>query len=310
MQKFVNFFSEKLKLKWIVISVTFAIYFLFSFLMVTPGVGVESLRFINSIKDQISNVMPKGIYEIDGSDPSYEVVLDTVVKKAYSADAVSTLNSYENEEYAKTRKDYEKFSNDWYENRWGDYKTSHKDIDLYDLGMDLVEFDKAVSTEFLSFGYVNPGIFWMFHSNGLNEIFSTEIRDDLLRNQTVIDQELYNSKINSSSVGIDGTDIYDSLGTLVVNNKVWYLNKQIENIKYGLNIFGHSIFKNKSLNSSNMPKDKVTTDEIYTPHFTETLDNLRAGVIFFFVLLIVVIPGYVFFVTSTILINKKKGAKK
>ncbi|AKX34182.1 hypothetical protein SLITO_v1c05380 [Spiroplasma litorale] len=308
MKKFLNFYSTKVKLKIIVFSSVFAFYFLLSFLMVSPGVGLESLRFINSIHDQISQVMPKGVYVIDGKDPSFNTVLESVVKKSYSADAISTLNSYETVNYEQRRNEYEKFSNDWFESKWSSYREQQKDIDLFDLGNDLVEFDKAVSTEFLSYGYVHAGIQWMFQPGGLSDIFSSERKEDLLRNQTIIDQYLYESKIKSSDPGIDGINVYDSPGTLLINNKVWYLNKQIENIKYGFNVFGHNIFKDKTLNESKMPKTKVSADELYLPHFTDTLDTLRAGVVFFFILLIVVIPGYTFTITMLI-INKKKGNK-
>ncbi|AKU79777.1 hypothetical protein [Spiroplasma turonicum] len=308
MQKFLTFFTVKNKLKLIIFSVVFSVYFLFSLLMVTPGVGVESLRFIKSIENQISKVMPKGVYVVDGQDPSYETIMETVIKKAYSADAVSTLNSYETENYNQKKEDYTNFANKWYESRWSKVKENKGDIDLYDLGIDLISFDEAVSTEFLSYGYVHAGIAWMFQTNGLNEIFSSSIRNDLLRNQTIVDQDLYDSKMKSSDPGVDGIDIYDSPGTLLINNKIWYLNKQIENIKYGMNVFGHNIFKDKSLNESNMSKTSVTADELYTPHFTETLDNLRVGVILFFILLIVVLPGYILVLTM-LLISKKKGAK-
>ncbi|QBQ07875.1 hypothetical protein SGLAD_v1c06760 [Spiroplasma gladiatoris] len=306
MNKFLDFFSKKVNLKLIIFSVVFSVYFLFSLLMVTPGVGLESSRFINSIEKQISKVMPKGVYVVDGTDPTYDVVMESVIKKSYSADAISTLNSYEDSNYKTKKQEYQDFANRWYENKWSEVKTNKQDVDLYELGLDLIEFDKAVSTEFLSYGFVHAGIQWMFNSNGLNEIFSKDIRNDLLRNQTIINQELYDSKLNASESGISGIEVYDSLGTLLINNKVWYLNKQIESLKSGLNTFGHSIFKDKSLNASNMPKTSVTADELYTPHFTETLDNLRAGVILFFIFLIVVLPSYTYILTMLI-INKKKG---
>ncbi|AOG59999.1 hypothetical protein SHELI_v1c00440 [Spiroplasma helicoides] len=305
MKKISDFFSTKVKLKIMIFSIVFGIYFLFSFLMATPGVGIESLRFINSVHNQISQVMPQGVYVIDGKDPAYNTVMENVIKKAYSADAISTLNSYTTKNYEKKRSDYAEFAAKWYENRWGESAKNNQDIDLYDLGVNLIEFDKAVSTEFLSYGYVNPGIGWIFRDGGLKEIFSSHIKEELLRNQTFIDQDLYDSKMETSPVGMEGIDIYSSIGSLLVNNKVWYLNKQIQNIKYGMNIFGHSIFKDKTLNESKMPKTKVEINELYVPHFTEVLDNLRAGSILFFVALATV-PFYAFALT-VLLINKKRG---
>ncbi|QGS52084.1 hypothetical protein [Spiroplasma tabanidicola] len=306
MQKFKDFFTTKVKLKLIIFPIVFSVYFLFSLLMVIPGVGIESLRFINSIHKQIGEVMPKGVFVVDGKDVSYDLVMENVIKKAYTSDSISTLNSYETENYSQKRSDYEKFSNEWYETRWAKVRDEKGDVDLYDLGEDLIKFDKAVSTKFLSFGYVNSGIQWMFKNGGIKEIFSSSIRNDLLRNQTIIDQDVYESKLQASDPGISGIDVSASLGTLLVNNKIWYLNKQIENIKFGMNVMGHNIFKDKTLDESKMPKQKVETSELYVPFFTSTLDNLRAGVVFFLILLIVVIPCFTYTLTMLI-INKKRG---
>ncbi|AGR42182.1 hypothetical protein [Spiroplasma diminutum] len=308
-QKIKNFLYEKIKLKIIISSILVSFLFLFSLLMVTPGLGLESKKFINSIEKQIKEIMPQGKYVVDGNDVTYEQVMNTAIKSAYTSDAISTLNSYEDVNYAISKEAYTNFSNQWFENRWGDDIKNHKDIDLYDLGIDLIKFDQAVATKFLSFGYVNAGIQWMFKSNGLNQIFSSSFYQDAKRNQTIIDQETYDSYMSYEGPGLNGITVKKGLGTLLVNNKVWFLNRQIENIKFGFNIMGHSIFKDKSQNENNMAKSKVTYEDLSYPFFTNTLTVLRIGIVLFFIFIILVLPIYITFLSLWIL-NSKKGKNK
>ncbi|ALD66466.1 hypothetical protein [Spiroplasma cantharicola] len=307
-QKFKNFLNKKIKLKLIISSSITAFLFIFSFLMITPGLGLESKKFINSIEKQIQTIMPKGMYVIDGQDLVYEQVMNTAIKSAYSSDALSTINSFEDSNYVIKKENYIDFSNQWFEKRWANDIQNQRDIDLYDLGMDLIKFDQAVATKFLSYGYVHAGIQWVFKSKGLNEIFSWQFYEQAKRDQTIIDQEIYDSWMDYDGPGLDGIKVNKSLGTMIVNNKVWFLNRQIENIKFGLNILGHSIFKNKELNENNMPKTKVTYEELSYPFFTETIKILRAGIIIFFMFIIIVIPIYTTFLTIWI-VNLKRGNK-
>ncbi|WP_339020250.1 hypothetical protein [Spiroplasma endosymbiont of Atherix ibis] len=305
--KFKNFFEQKLKLKIIISSIIASFLFLLSFLMVTPGIGLESQKFINSIEKQIKQIMPKGMYVIDGQDVVYEQVMNSAIKSAYINDALSTLNSYEDKElFVKKKKKYIKFSEKWFEKRWSEDIKNKKDVDLYDLGLDLIEFDKAVATEFLSYAYVHSGIQWMFQSGGLKEAFSSSFYKQVKRDQTIIDQKVYDSWIKSKGPDLEGISIEKSLGTMIINNKIWFLNKQIENIKFGFNILGHSIFKNKELNESNMTKKSVNHEELSYPFFTNTLETFRAGVILLFIFLIVILPTFLTFLTLWI-INWKKG---
>ena len=306
--KLKEFFSIKSKLKLIIFSVISSLVFLLSILMTVPGVGLEAKRFIDSIEKQIKEVMPQGVYVIEASDPTYEAVMNSVIKSAYSSDAVSTLNSYQETNYQQKKEAYIKFSDDWFNKRWSSVIEKKQDVDLYDLGMDLVQFDQAVSTEFLSYGYVHSGIQWFFQNGGIKDIFSKERFDDLKRNQTSIDQETYNSYMDNTPPGTEGITINQSIGTLLVNNKVWFLNLQIENIKYGFSIFGHSIFKNKELKETNMPKKFVTKDELYTPFFTNNLEVLRSGIIMFFIYIIFILPISAYAITM-LAINLKKGSK-
>ncbi|AUB31682.1 hypothetical protein [Spiroplasma floricola] len=307
--KFKNFFEQKLKMKIIIASISTSFLFLLSFLMITPGIGLESQKFINSIEKQIKQIMPKGMYVIDGQDIVFEEVMNSAIKSAYTTDALSTLNSYEDKDLVEKKEKYSQFAEKWFEKRWSEDIKNKKDVDLYDLGLDLINFDKAVATEFLSYAYVHSGIQWMFQSGGLKEAFSSSFYKQVKRDQTIIDQDVYDSWMKSKGPGLEGISIDKSLGTMIINNKTWFLNKQIENIKFGFNILGHSIFKNKDLNESNMTKKNVTKEELSYPFLTNTLEVFRAGVILFFIFLIVILPTFLTFLTLWI-INWKKGANK
>ncbi|WP_211277577.1 hypothetical protein [Spiroplasma monobiae] len=271
---------------------------------------MESQKFIKSIERQIKIIMPKGMYVIDGQDSAvYENAMNSAVKSAYVSDAISTLNTYEDKNIVVKREEYTNFSVEWFENRWADDIKNKRDVDLYDLGIDLIKFDKAVATKFLSYSYVHSGLEWMFRSGGLAEAFSKSFYKQVWRDQTIIKQDVYDSFMQYEGPGLSGLKVKESLGTMIINNKVWFLNRQIENIKFGFNIMGHSIFKNKNLNETNMNKIKVTYDELSSPFLTDTLNVYRTGVIMLFTFLVIILPIYSTLLTFWI-INYKKGGYK
>ncbi|ALA97703.1 hypothetical protein SKUN_00813 [Spiroplasma kunkelii CR2-3x] len=57
-------------------------------------------------------------------------------------------------------------------NHWGPTIKKHENIDLYNVGLDLIEFDKTVAFKFHSYWYVNTGTQWMFKSGGIKQMFS------------------------------------------------------------------------------------------------------------------------------------------
>ncbi|QEH61756.1 hypothetical protein SCHIN_v1c05590 [Spiroplasma chinense] len=306
--KFKEYFTTKVKLKIIIFSVLSGLLFLLSFLMIVPGMGLESKSFIDSIETQIKKIMPKETYVVSGNDPAYNEMMNNVIQGAYLTDVQSTLNSYDTEpgEYAALREQYEKFAKDWYQKTWGDHVANKKDLDLYDLGMDLVKFDKAVSTEFFSFGYVNAGIAWFFHSGGIKDIFSKERYNDALRNQTMVDQDEYNKTVVVTSSGIELSNVSASKGAMLLNNKTWFLNYQISNIIYGFDAMGHNVFNDPNLSVETMPKSSMDISELYVPNFTGTLQVLRAGIVLFLIYMCLILPLYIFAMVMLIK-NRKKG---
>ncbi|WP_338983495.1 hypothetical protein [Spiroplasma endosymbiont of Othius punctulatus] len=266
-----------------------------STLMVAPGIGVESLMFITSVKKELQEITPKGKFVLDKNSPAYSIVKN-VIKKSFVADAISTID-HNNEEELKMKIIYEEYALNWFDDHFGE----EKDIDLYDVGNSLIEFDKSVAGKFHSFGFVNPGISWVFSLEGLSEIYSSEIYDLSLKQQTLYDQEEYEYYIEDNGIigNTVGIEVTYSKGTNIVNNKVWFLNKQIETIQAALTLhvtsgaLGIKIFKDEknelSLNDSIFDKH-VTTDDLYHPNFTSTLTLLRIAIVFF-ALSVAIVPA-------------------
>ncbi|KAF0850942.1 hypothetical protein [Spiroplasma poulsonii] len=148
--------------------------------------------------------------------------MNTVLKSSYEADILSSLNFYENPNQNEAiKKEYLAFADDWFNNRWGTTISNRKNIDLYDVGLDLIEFDKSVAVKFHSYGYVNTGIQWMFKSGGINQMFSSALHHHALVQQTINNQDNYNQMVDSTGPDINGLVVNKSVGTYLVNNKVW-----------------------------------------------------------------------------------------
>lgn len=261
---------------------TIGCWFFLGLGLTTPGLGLESLNFIKSVEKQIDNLFPKNKFVLSGDNEILQLVMDNSIKTSYEADIISSMNNDPNitPNYDQLHKSYIDFADNWYKDTWQSKIDNHQNIDLYDVGKDFVKFDKAVAEEFHSYGYVNVGIGWMFHSNGIKEIFSSEIYKECLFQQTVIDQSEYDNWIKYTGPGLTGVQIKSSIGTMIVNNKVWFLNLQRESIKFAINTFGGSIFTNKKIVTDDIGK-QITVNDLYKPNFTINLHTLRAGVVIF-----------------------------
>lgn len=265
-----------------------------STLMVAPGMGIESLRFIKSVERELKDITPKGKFVLDSKSMSYGIVKN-VIKQSFVADAISTINHNDKEQLAM-RDLYEQYALYWFNDNFGE----NTDIDLYDIGNSLIEFDKSIASKFNSNGFVNTGIGWMFSHGGMNELYSKDIKELASNQQSIIAQSDYEASIrdNGSLGNIGGLEVEFSMGANIVNNKVWFLNKQIESIRTALTLhfkggaLGLTVFKdeNKQLSLEDEIFSKVLTiDDLYHPDFINTLNVLRVGIIFF-ILNIAIIP--------------------
>lgn len=273
------------KMKKIIVGCMFGttgLWLILSLGLSAPGLGYESLKFINSSEAQIEKLFPKGKIVLDGDNENLKIIMESSVKTSYEADLISLLANDPNltPDYDVQYKNYMTFADEWYTKTWQAKIDAHEDIDLADVGKDFVTFEKASTTKFQSMGYVNPGISWMFHNGGIKEIFSSTIKDNTLYQQTVIDQEVYNNNMKYTGPGMTGLQVQQSPGVMIVNNKVWFINLQREGIVYALDTFGSSIFKDKQLKITDLSAP-ITVDDMYLPNFTVALGLLQAAVVLF-----------------------------
>ncbi|QHX36242.1 hypothetical protein STIUS_v1c06880 [Spiroplasma sp. TIUS-1] len=278
-------------------------------LMIAPGMGMESLMFIKSVERELKQITPKGKFVLDSTSPTYPLVKN-VIKKSFIADAVSTIDFRDPSQLA-LKGVYEEYAAYWFEDHFGE----NVDIDLYDIGNSLIEFDKSVAGKFHSTGFVNTGPAWIFTQGGLSEIYGSDVYNLGLNQQTILDQNLYTAYIhdNGSLGNINGVEVEYSIGAHIVNNKVWFLNKQIESIRSALTLhviggaMGINVFKDDnnqlSLNDDIFNK-YVIVDDLYHPNFTATLQLLRVAIVLF-ALNFAVIPAGV-----TVTVLTLKGTKK
>ncbi|WP_338985568.1 hypothetical protein [Spiroplasma endosymbiont of Diplazon laetatorius] len=273
----------------------------FSFLstiMIIPGMGIESLTFINSVEKQLKRIMPEGKYVFDPAHPLYEEMINNVIKNSYKADALSTINFYDSNDYNEHYEAYIKFSEEWFDKYWGQKVENKEEIDLYDVGINVIEFDKAIAQEFHSFGFVNTGLQWIFKPGGLSEIYSKDVYDLSLEQQTIWDQEDYDSQIEYSGPGLNGITVKNSIGTNILNNKVWFLNTQIDSIKFAMKLTNP--FLNKNLDKKE-EIEYVTVKDLKAPNFTSTLVFLRVATVLWFLNILIIPAG----ITSFFILKKR-----
>ncbi|ATZ18591.1 hypothetical protein ESOMN_v1c02070 [Williamsoniiplasma somnilux] len=255
-----------------------------------PGMGIESLKFISSVDDFIEKNIPKGKYVLKTSGTFSKTVIDGL-KSSYLADVMSATNWSASEGTADKRRIYEAYTNLWFETRWGKVIEDQKSIDLYDVSKDLIEFDRAFAGIYHDFGYVNPGLTWIFQPGTLGRLFNpnlkkTEWYTNVVTKQTTIDQNTYNNSVISTGPGLTGVNVQNSIGANIVNNKVWFLNIQRENIKLlmEMNLGGLTgIFEKAPKDMNDIPPLAKVSD-LYQPNFVRGIRTTQVGISFLFII--------------------------
>ncbi|AHI52807.1 hypothetical protein [Spiroplasma culicicola] len=257
-------------------------YILLNFGLLIPGPGVESLKFINSVEKNMKKVMPKGKFVLDGEDKLYSAIMNVSIRSSYISDIKSTINYNDiSANVEKQVEEYTDFANQWFDNKWGQAIEQKQNIDLYDVGMDIIEYDMAIAEKYHNYGLVNPGITWLF-KGGFKDAFSKDFYSYVLKMQTFIDQETYEQLLSWTGPGLTGMDVQHSTSWYIVNNKVWFFNQQIESIKYALTaVPTHSPFINKDLTVDNI-SEHLDVDDFYHPNFTSGVNQMRAAIVFLF----------------------------
>ncbi|WP_035358812.1 hypothetical protein [[Acholeplasma] multilocale] len=296
---------NKRKLTFSLIGAGMAISPILGLGLTAPGMGLESLKFINSIEKQINEKIPKNKFVLDGTNPLFKFVVNSAIKTSYVADVLS-ITDWSNPDKVSHIAEYKEFAEARFEQRWGHNRDNGIDIDLNDVSLDLINLDHDFGEKYSNPGYTKAGISWIFEKNTISQLLNPNLKDsslytDALKKQTIIDQDLYNSFIDVQGPGLEGIKVTNSMGVNIVNSKVWFMNMQRSNIKFAMTP-GLGIFKNKDLNENDLP-DYVTADDFYHPNFTQGIEITIAGVVF----LLVITPITTIAGIGAIIMLKKKG---
>ncbi|AVP49661.1 hypothetical protein [Williamsoniiplasma luminosum] len=279
-------------------------YILTSWILLVPGMGIEAKLFISSADKQIQRILPKNKYILDPSSKMYEAIMTGPVKNSYIAAAVSTINFSNQDDYEKFHDQYVDFAKTWFENRWNKDLASKKAIDFNDIGIDMIAFDEAVASKFQSFGFVHTGIEWIFHPGGLGEIFSKDLQKVAETQDFVWDQKYYDDQIQVEMFPeLLGLRVKDSIGSSIVNNKVWFLNQQIDSLKFVLKMdILDKPFMNKDLKTTDIV-DYVQVNDLHHPDFAVSKRFMKAATINWFLSFVIGVGGTIYLVVK---IKKEK----
>ncbi|WP_031543190.1 hypothetical protein [Mesoplasma photuris] len=273
--------------------------------LLIPGMGIESLRFIGTVKKVIEKEIPEGKYVIDTDvlGGASKMIVRNSLKSSYLADARSATNFYTEEGSEENLAKYEEYTNTWFENRWGDIIDQGQDIDLYDVSMDLIEFDESFAQEFHEFGYVNPGITWIFQPKTLQRLFDvnltkTDWYQTVVEKQTILDQDTYDGMVEYTGPSVGGITVHHSAGAYLLNNKVWFLNVQRENIRFLLST-APFLFTDKTLTPDDIPAE-TKPEDLRAPDFVKGIRMTQTAVSLLFIIgpVILAIGGFYIYKTK------------
>ncbi|WP_339022886.1 hypothetical protein [Spiroplasma endosymbiont of Crioceris asparagi] len=268
---------------------------LLGFVMMTPGVGFQSLRFINSVKKQIKKVMPKGKYVLDGKHPMYNAAAGSIIKKTYVADILSVTDWRNPEESGSeaNRKKYVEYAEKWYEKTYAEKVKNHQDIDINSVCLDMVKFDEKAVADLFKPTYVKTGIEWFFR-DGLEYLFSSK-GNDLVKEarlkQTVIDQGQFINALNYSNHTLDGPEVKFSIGNYVVNAKVWLLNIQQESMRAAASL---GLLKDHNIKASDIFWN-VKPSDLTAPNYVLAIYATFIGYVLFLIIGPISILSYITF---------------
>lgn len=273
------------------------------------GMGMESQRFITSVEKTIDKYIPKGKVVIDGSklDFIYKIAVDKL-KESYATDVLSTLTD-EQKNNPEIKKFWEEYAANKFEARWQAVVDKKEDIDINEFSRSLVDFDKQVAAEFHNYGFTHSGLQWIGQKDVLSQLWSLnytslQAYQEAKQNQEIIKQSDYKT------------------GTYLVNNKVQFINDQIETLVSPLTLIA---FKDAdSVKETLLVKDaegndvpvQVSIDDLYHPNYTKAFEQTRVGAIFLIILtpifgLVFIsfsLSGYYFFKNGLVSTNKKTKA--
>ncbi|WP_342252686.1 hypothetical protein [Spiroplasma endosymbiont of Amphibalanus improvisus] len=350
-----------------------------------PGLGMSTLKFINSFTDEIDEYMPKGSLvissdKVNGQPDKIKATMAQTINEqlqaAYTNDVLSSIYDPFGDGALSTTTDAEgnvtyndpltqqmyddavaQFHHDLdgyftYDTTDPDNVTVNgmlSDVDLNDVSHNLLDFDRTIGEKYHYSAYTKPGISWIFQG-GTKSLFSSNSTNglyaDALKNQQMVSMEDY---ANSVEGGLFTDPVTKSPGTNLVNNKIWFINDQLQGIIAGLDaatpplplIKYHSEdlpFTNESLdyinnNIATIYKDGTdeyqsptgnpdawqgfgpnnnffaSTNDVYNPMYLSDFAVARTGIVFLFILFPIAAIGTLTPLTY-ILVKSKKDASE
>jgi hypothetical protein len=272
------------------------LWFLLATCLTIPGQGLESLKFIHTVEDEVDRIFPKGKFLVNEG-----ITKEIQLKDSYRAEVLSTIvvDNFKDikEDDGSLASQLLAFADQWVEdNITAENATIINDkgtayIDLNWIGHNFVEFDKAVTRKFFSSSFVSAGIQYLYTAkNSVKNMFSKGLEDFSKTQETVMDQDAYNKSIVGGSVAGKNPQFQftsSAYGAHIVNNKVWFLQQQYDLI---IDVMGMGMMESAVLyHDENTPlpdADEYTKttarpvlESLKQPNFTGSLKLLQAGTV-------------------------------
>ncbi len=239
------------------------------------GMGMESQRFITSVDKAIDKYIPKGKVVLNGKGEFFNTTY-TILQNAYETDVQSTLTLEEQND--KLLMNFWKYYADIkFDKLWKSKIDNKEDIDINEFSHALVQFDIEVAKQFHNYAFTHSGLGWIGQKKALSQLWSSNFANTALyqeaqQNETLLDQSDYKA------------------GTYVVNNKVSFINKQLQQVLFTVEVPG--MFKDndsvrnilmRNENGTQVPV-QISVADLYHPNYTTMFQQTRIGSIFLIIL--------------------------
>jgi hypothetical protein len=271
------------------------LWFLLATCLTIPGQGLESLKFIHTVEDEVDRIFPKGKFLVNEG-----ITKEKQLKDSYRAEVLSTIvvNNFKDikEDDGSLASQLLAFADQWVDDNITNENATIVNesgtgyIDLNWIGHNFVEFDKAVTRKFFNSSFVSAGIQYLYTAkNSVKNMFSKSLEDFSKTQETVMDQETYNDSIkggSTSGVNPQFTFTSSAYGAHIVNNKVWFLQQQYDLIVAVMKsmLEGTVLYSDENTPLPDADEYTKTTarpvlESLKQPNFTGSLKLLQAGTV-------------------------------
>ncbi|MCL6429010.1 hypothetical protein LT335_00571 [Spiroplasma sp. JKS002669] len=253
------------------------------------GMGMESQRFITSVDKVIDKYIPKGKVVLNGKGQYFDTTY-VLLRKAYEDDVQSTL-TLEKQNDEEVMNFWKLYADTKFDQQWKSKIDNKEDIDINEFSHAVVQFDIEIAKQFHNYAFTHSGLGWIRQKKVLSQLWgsnfaNTALYQEAQQDEIILDQAEYKA------------------GTYIVNNKVAFINKQLQQVTVVLEI--PDMFKDsdsvrntlmKNENDTQVPV-QISVDDLYHPNYTKMFQQTRIGAIF----LIILTPifGIVFIASSLV----------